>query len=135
MKKFVSLSVIMALMLGFSSCARKIAFPVSSIAPAAHAVAKIKQDKNNNYQIDLTANYLADPQRLDPPMNVYVVWMATDDNRIINMGQLVSQASRKASLSVVTSFIPVQLFITAEDDSNVKLPSRTEIFRTDRFNL
>lgn len=50
-----------------SSCASTAKFPVSKVVPAAEIVANKKQDKHNNYVIELTANNLAAPERLNPP--------------------------------------------------------------------
>lgn len=118
------------------SCATtKVEFPISDITPAAEAYASIKQDDNNNYEIDLTAKYLASPDRLNPPKDVYVVWANTAQNGVKNLGQLVTKSSAKASLRTVSSFRPIQLFVTAENEADVEWPSRYEIFRTDIFNL
>ncbi|WP_236977289.1 hypothetical protein [Membranihabitans maritimus] len=136
--KFNSFQFLMLALIGFSitSCSTtKIEFPISDIAPAADASATIKQDDNNNYEINLTAKYLASPDRLNPPKDAYVVWAKTSQNGVKNLGQLVTKSSSKASLQTVSSFRPVQLFVTAENAADVEWPSRHEIFRTEIFNL
>lgn len=104
------------------SCATSVKFPVSEVTPGARINARIHTDKNENINVDLTAKYLASPERLSPSRNTYVVWVETVSNGIINIGQLQSKSSQKSNLNTITPFEPVELFITAEDDGSVKEP-------------
>ena len=117
------------------SCSTSVKFPVSSIAPAAEGVAKIKKDKNNNYAMELSVKYLANPERLNPPRKHYVVWISTDRDKSINLGMLVSDNKNKASLKSVSSSKPTQIFVTAEDAGDVKWPGSQELFRSGSLNL
>lgn len=119
----------------FGSCATKVVFPVSSIAPAAHGTAKIKKDKNNNYQIDLAIKHLANPDRLSPPKSQYVVWMFTEEGLNKNLGGIVSDRSNKAKLTATTPFKPIQIFVTAEEAGNVLQPGKQELFRSKILRL
>jgi len=112
------------------SCATKAKFPVSSVTPAAQITVKMKKDKNENYAISVTANYLASAERLQTPMKTYVVWVKTKDNSIKNIGQMSSKNPKKSTLQTVTSFQPIEIFITAEHEGNISYPSGTEISRT-----
>lgn len=125
--KFFSLIGIMALMI---SCAGKAKFPVSDTVPAAEITAKKKQDKNNNYVIELTAKNLAEAGRLNPPMNNYSVWIVTDDGTVKNIGQLMNENAKKATLKTVTPFNVNEIFITAEEKGNLSRPLGIEISRT-----
>ncbi len=116
-----------------SSCASIAKFPVSSVTPAAKITAQMKQDKNNNNVVEVIAKNLAAAERLTPPKSTYVVWILTDNGKVNNVGQLVSENSGKASLSITTSFIVKEIFITAEDQGNLTYPSGIEISRTN-FN-
>ena len=66
--------------LNLLSCASKFYFNQSSVVPAAEGMVKVKKDNNNNYSISVIVNHLAEPDRLQPPKKVYVVWMATNNN-------------------------------------------------------
>jgi len=127
--------VFVALILILSSCSTVIKFPVSTIAPAAEGKAIIKTDKNKNYVIDLKVKYLANPGRLNPPRQNYIVWISTEKERAINIGMLVSDKKNNASLRGVTSSKPVQIFITAEDKNNVEWPGNQELFRIQDLGL
>ena len=128
-------SFLIALLMTFGSCVTSVMFPVSQIAPAADGVAKIKRDKNNNYQIDLSVKHLSNPERLTPSRLYYVVWVETDQGSTKNIGRLVSNPSNRGSLKTSTAFNPVQIFITAEEDGDVTWPGNMEIFRTPSFRV
>lgn len=116
-------------MLLATSCSSVIKFPVSDITPAATISADIKKDKNENYDISVSANDLAAPDRLNPPMKVYVVWIHTKDNEAKNIGQLKNKNAKKASLETVSSFEPRDIFITAEEKGDASYPEGIEISR------
>lgn len=109
----------------FQSCSKKMMFMNSSVVPAAEGSVKIKTDDNNNYSIELKMMRLADPERLNPPKNTYVVWMRTEENGTKNIGQLKTSSGMfnstlRSSLKTVSTFKPVGFFITAEDNGNVQ---------------
>lgn len=101
MKKIVLIFALVAL----SSCASKLNFPVSNITPGADISVKIKKDNNGNSEINLSSRYLTSPDRLTPPRTVYLVWLQTEANGLINLGQLETDSSTKASFRTVTAYI------------------------------
>jgi hypothetical protein len=120
----------MATIILLSSCASTAKFPVSSVTPAAEIVAKMKEDKNNNSVVEVTAKNLASAERLNPPKNNYVVWIVTEDNGIKNIGQLMNKNGNKSVLETTTPFKVKEIFITAEEQGNISLPRGVEISRT-----
>ncbi len=130
------LSVIMIFTLG--SCARKIAFLTSSVVPAAEGTVKVKKDNNNNYSIQIELVNLAEPDRLQPAKQTYVVWMESDRDNYKNIGQINSSTSLlskrlKASFETVSSAKPTKIFITAEDDAGIMYPGMQVVLSTDNF--
>ncbi len=122
----------------FSSCAKKISFQTSTVVPAATGTVKIKKDDNNNYQVKLSIQNLAEAKRLEPAKNTYVVWMETGSDGTKNIGQINSStgflsSKLKASFEAVSSFKPTKIFITAEDDAAIQYPGMQVILSTDRF--
>lgn len=122
----------------FSSCAKKISFQSSSIVPAARGDVKVKKDNNNNYNIQISLNNLAEPKRLQPSKNTYVVWMETEDNVTKNIGQINSStgflsSKLKASFETVSSTKPTKIFITAEDDASIQYPGMQVVLTTNNF--
>lgn len=126
------------MVLYFISCSTKASFQTSSVVPAAKGTVKVKKDKNKNYRIKISISNLAEPKRLEPPKNTYVIWMETKDNGIKNIGQINSSTGflsnkLKASFETVSSFKPVKIFLTAEDDGNIQTPGMQVVLSTNNF--
>jgi hypothetical protein len=137
--KIFFLSIIASIaIVSFSGCAVKAPFLNSSTVPAAEGKVKMKTDRNKNFVISIEIFNLALPNRLDPPKNTYVVWMDDGNNNIKNMGQIKSSApfmskAMKASFKNISSFRPVKIFITAEYEANVQIPSSETVLTTNNF--
>ncbi len=121
-----------------SSCASKADFSTSSIVPAARGSVKVKQDKNNNYEIDVEVKHLAEPKRLQTPKEVYIVWIEGADNSVQNIGQLKTStrgfsSTLKASMSAISPFEPTRVFITAEDQATIQYPSTYIVLDANSF--
>ncbi len=114
----------------FSSCTSRAKFPVSTIAPAAEISAEKKLTKNNNYDIKVTVDNLAEASRLNPPKNNYSVWIVTEQGETKNIGQLSFKNGRRASLNTTTAFNGREIFITAENQPGLTYPAVVEISRT-----
>lgn len=113
-----------------ASCATSsVKFPVSTFVPAADITASKKKDKNNNFDIEITAKYLANPNRLVPAKNYYVAWIVTENNGVKNIGQLIQKGTKKVKLTTTTPFNVKEIFITAEEKGDVTSPRGTEITR------
>ena len=132
MKTFKSL-FFGAVVLFLASCATTSKFPISDITPAAEITAKIKQDKNKNYVVEVTANSMASATRLNPPKSTYVVWIVTENNGTKNIGQLKSKNGKKSYLKTISPYYVNEIFITAEDQGDISYPYGIEISRT-RFS-
>ena len=142
MKKLASktpiLSILTALfLLSCTSCAKKIAFLVSPVVPAARGDVQVKKDNNKNYVIHVNIMDLAEVERLSPPKKSYVVWMVSEQEIAKNIGQINSKMSvaknLKASFQTVSATKPNKIFLTAEDDPKVSFPSGQTVLSTDSF--
>jgi len=122
-----------AMLFVFSSCAKKITFLTSSVVPAAEGQISVKNDKNNNYNIQMEITNLADIERLQPARKSYVVWMETVDNLPKNIGRISSSNKLKVSFETVSSMRPIKIFITAEEDETSQYPGSMVVLTTDRF--
>ena len=127
-----------AILFTLSSCAKKISFSGSAVVPAARGFVKVKKDNNSNYNIKVEITNLAEVKRLQPPRQTYVVWMETDQQITKNIGQIESSSNMlskklKASLETVSSFKPIKIFITAEDDAAVQYPGMQMVLSTSNF--
>jgi hypothetical protein len=118
----------------YTSCAKSIEFENSSIVPAARGKVSVKKDKNDNYNIKLELSYLAEPDRLSPPKNFYVVWLSSDANQIpLNIGQIVGTSKLHVKFESVSSSKPKRVFVTAEDDVTTQYPSQYIVLETSKF--
>jgi hypothetical protein len=136
--KKISSFLLVVLLLG--SCAKKITFNPSSVIPSTTGSVSIKKDKNDNYGIELHVRNLPEAKDLTPPKRNYTVWMETNDNRELNIGNLEStkglfSKTRKGELKTTSSFRPVRLFVTPEDEETPEIPGAIPILSTDLFKV
>jgi hypothetical protein len=131
--KYLSYFLTIMMIFSLASCSTKALFQTSTVVPAAKGYVKVKTDKNNNYVIQMQISNLAGVERLQPVRQTYVVWMLTDQQITKNIGRLNSSNNLKASFETVSSFKPIKIFITAEDDENVQYPGEQVVLSTDTF--
>lgn len=122
----------------FASCAKTIYFENSTVEPAAVGKVKVMKDKNANYALDVSIMHLADPKRLSPPKEVYVVWAETPENDLKNVGRIhigsgLLSNTLKGSLKTVTTFKPKKVFVTAEEAGEIHEPGNPVVLSTTAF--
>ncbi|MGE5393561.1 MAG: hypothetical protein ACM3P1_02400 [Candidatus Saccharibacteria bacterium] len=137
-KSFMLLLVAVVMILSMSSCGTTNHFQASSVVPAAEGTVKVKNDNNKNYKVTINVVNLAEPDRLQPPRNTYVIWMEGEDNQTKNIGQIKSSHSMlsktlKGSFETVTSVKPKKVFITAENDASVQYPDNSNLILTTNY--
>ena len=132
-KTFLTGILATAMLFVFSSCTKKITFLTSSVVPAAEGQVSVKNDKNNNYNIQMQITNLADIERLQPAKKSYVVWMETVDNSPKNIGRISSSNKLKVGFETVSTLRPTKIFITAEEDESSQYPGSMVVLTTDRF--
>ncbi|MBZ9650678.1 hypothetical protein [Psychroflexus montanilacus] len=132
-----NIPVLIILLIFVSSCATKVDFPVSKTVPEANVTAKVKKDGNDNYKIDLKAEDLTSPERLDPSREMYVVWIetarGTKNIGKLNISSGMFSSKRKGSLSTTTAFKPSRIIITAENTSTNNEPGTFIIVSSENF--
>jgi hypothetical protein len=105
---------------------------VSPDIPAAQGKVKFSKTNDGNIAINLSVKYMADPQKLQPPAAVYVVWVSKDkDSTAQNIGALKVEKDREGDLKSVTPLHAFQLFITAEANGQVQEPTGTRLLWID----
>lgn len=121
------------MIVSFTSCSKKLVFLKSSVTPAAEGYVTVKKDKNNNYVIQIKLSNLAGIERLQPPKKSYVIWMHTDQESTENLGRITSSNKLNATFETVTSYKPIIVFITAEEDADAQQPGNTIVLTTEKF--
>ena len=132
---FLTFAIATLLLFVITSCSSTQNFLNSTVVPAAKGAAKFSKDANENYAIKVTVTDLAEPSRLQPKKNYYVVWLVTKSKLTKNIGQLKSErgffsSALKGELNTTTAFEPDYVFITAEDDTNTQIPVGTVVLTT-----
>ena len=132
----IFLTIFAAMMVfSFSSCATKTHFLTSAVAPAAEGTIKVHKDKNKNYVIKIEISNLAEPSRLQPPKNHYVVWMEGDNNETKNIGKIKSSNDLlskrlKGSFETVSTDKPRKIYITGENNASLQYPNLADVVLT-----
>lgn len=121
--------LIAAGLLAAGAHAQKLTMPSSKVAPAAQIQLNLDKDSNGNTTVELTAKNLAQPKSLQPPMSVYVVWVQAQGQTPQPKGMLSVNQDLDGELKFITPLTTFVLFITAESDGQVEVPSSTEITR------
>ncbi len=104
---------------------------VSADIPAAKGDVKFAKTDNGNTSINLTLEYLADPQKLQPPATIYVVWVRADQGSAAqNIGALKVDDKRKGTLKTVTPMVGFDLFVTPEQTGQAQEPTGKQLFWT-----
>ena len=114
-----------------SSCSNRFVFPTSEVLPGADAEVEVNKNDDNNYEIELEIENMAEPDRLTPARENYIVWMETENRGTVNLGNLGLNRKNNASLTTITPYKPIRIFITAEDGQNVHRPSTQVVLSTD----
>ncbi|GAB4034877.1 hypothetical protein [Spirosoma gilvum] len=114
-----------------SACTPQLVFSDSSIVPSASGKVGVRKDKNKNYVVNVNVRNLAEPKKLSPPMNTYVVWMESGSDPVNKLGQLLPAGrALEARLKATSTAKPDNIYITAEDNAEVMSPSGQTILTT-----
>ena len=107
---------------------------VSPDIPVAQGKVKFDKTNDGNVSVNLSVKYLADPQKLQPPAVIYVVWVSSDkDSPAQNIGAIKVDKDREGSLKSVTPLHAFQLFVTVEANGQIQAPVGPRLLWTE-FN-
>ncbi len=122
--KTIKKSIALALVIFLNGCATNVHFPVSSIAAAANNYAKKSTDNQKNVTLEITVQNLASADRLQPPGNIYSIWIKTKEYCIKIVGQLIV---KKTTFKPATPFNFNEIFITVENKVDLQYPRGMKI--------
>lgn len=128
---FTSILYTTVFLILFSACSSKVAFKPSSVVPAAEGIAKVKEAKNGNFAIEVNVTNLASPEKLKPSRKYYVVWVKSK-NGTFNLGQL-NMEELTGSLSAESTYEPVRILISAEDDNKAAKISKHVVLKSKKL--
>jgi hypothetical protein len=101
----------------------------SNDVPGATAQLQVDKEKDGNIQLEVKANGMAKPGRLTPAAHSYVVWVQQEGFDAKSQGELKVGDNHKGELKTATTFHTFNVFITAENNSQTKIPSDQVILR------
>lgn len=103
----------------------------SPTVPAAQGTVKFGKAANDNTSIDLEVKHLADPEKLTPAAQVYVVWIAAPDGAPAqNIGALTVDKNLTGRLKTVSPLHRFELFITGETSRTPEKPTGEKLLST-----
>jgi hypothetical protein len=103
----------------------------SSSVPAAAGIVKVQRDKDNNTKLDIRVWHLANPSRLTPPANAYIVWVRPREGAAVKQGAIRVDKDQKGEVKLVTVAKDFEVFITAEQSESADIPSDFQVLRAD----
>jgi hypothetical protein len=107
---------------------REYRMTASGSVPAATGTVKAKRDKaNGNTNLNIKVGHLANPSKLTPPANVYVVWVRPRGGDATRQGAIGLDNNLNGELNVVPTLKDFDLFITAEQNETVTMPSDYQV--------
>ncbi|MBK8806770.1 MAG: hypothetical protein IPO21_09040 [Bacteroidales bacterium] len=129
MKTIKKIAIIGVVVL-MTSCSTTANFPISEVTPAADITASYEKQGASDYLVTITANNLADSERLNPPKKYYIIWAVSSAGDIKNVGRFDQENARISTYQASFPFKPTEIFITAEDKDDLRKPIGVEISRT-----
>jgi hypothetical protein len=112
-----------------ASYAKTYPMTASDIATGATAQLQVAKEKDGSSQLEVKATGMAMPGRLTPAAKTYVVWVQQEGAQPKSQGELKVGNNHKGDLKTATTFHTFNVFVTAETDSQTKLPSDQVVLR------
>jgi hypothetical protein len=116
--------------LGAPTWAHKFPLTASARVPAATGEVVTGKDRNGNTELTMTVRFLAKAQNLTPPSNTYVVWFAMEGMPPENEGELKIDKNLRGDFKTHTPWKNFDIFVTAESDPMIQMPSDDGVLRT-----
>ncbi len=135
MKTINATVALLGMLFVLGACTPNMKFANSTIVPGATGNVGVRKDRNQNYTIQVSVVNLAEPQRLSPPKDLYLVWMESDGNLTQKLGRITTKSglfskAMKADLSATTTLRPNRIFISAETNPDVSIPEGPVVLTT-----
>jgi hypothetical protein len=101
----------------------------NAVNPAAMGTVAVSRDgQNQNTKLAVDVAHLADPKKMSPDANTYVVWALPKDAVVpYNLGALRVDEDLKGHLDTTTAFNDFAMFVTVEPAPNVSTPGAVRV--------
>lgn len=124
-KNRLPIAVSIAALAVLGACAGPEKLATSTRIPAAQAKVAVTSEANRNTGIDLKVRHLAPPDKVDPQATTYMVWAKPKEPGapLYSLGALRPDRDLRAELKTTTPLKEFDLFVTAENSTQVTQPS------------
>jgi hypothetical protein len=130
MRKIQILAGLLALLMSLPMFARDDKMISRGLDPGARGNIHTDKDDNGNTKVKVEVEHTATPQQLNPPHQVYMVWIQESGQPAKRVGELkVDRDHAKGSVEGTTPAKVFDVIVTAEDQINVETPSSSELLR------
>jgi hypothetical protein len=126
MQRFLLLSVALLFFAAISQ-AKDVQLVGDPSVPAAKGQVNTSKDKNGNVRVKVIVRHLAKPTSLTPAKQAYVVWVQGKAAEPEKVGMLQVNNNLEGSLEGTTPQKEFDIFITAENDPSVQVPTGTRL--------
>lgn len=134
--QIIRLSIFFLFLFSLGACSKKYTFPTSTITPAADGQVKVKKQKGGIYSFETKVESLANPSRLTPSRDHYIVWAQNEAGEFQNLGTMELSKKNRATLEGALMYKPLYFIVTAEDVRNTNVPNLEQtIFKSERLRL
>jgi len=119
------LALVMTAVVVAVTAAATFALQSSAAIPAAGGTARLRDTKNGNIEVKLRVKHLAQPGRISPGAEVFVVWARGLEPGAAaqNLGALQVDKNLNGKLTALTAMSSFDLFITCEMSQTVTAPT------------
>lgn len=104
----------------------------TSQAPGAQGTVEAREGDNGNTEIDLKVKHLAEPGKIAPGAQTYIVWARSrEPNRPIqNLGALIPSRDLEGELKAMTPLRDFEVIVTPEPSAQETKPTNPTILST-----
>ncbi len=106
---------------------QKIQMMAGKSTPGAHGVIRVQTSKNGNTKLDTKVYALAKPSSLNPPANVYVLWIEPPGQNPKNEGEIRVNQKLDGELKAETPYKRFKVFITSEQNAQAQAPEGDQV--------
>ncbi len=120
---------LVALVVPMVACRSSVKLEASPMVPSARGEVGVGEDRNGNVTVDLRVKHLAEPARLTPPKQAYVVWVVPRGEPPISKGQLVVDQNLDGRIRLISPHRYFEVLVTAEESTLPERPSDQVVLR------
>lgn len=128
---FLPAILMLAVFWPFGGGGKKVQMMAGSATPGAQGTINVSSSGNNNVKMDIKVQDLVNPSGLTPAENVYVLWVQPEGQAAQNEGEVKVDKKENGQIHTETAYKRFKVFITAEQNAQVKTPTGPQVLSAD----